>query len=117
MRDNANSFSFSDALLYFLASKIKDENNKATQSDVVQEPSVISLAPRVLTKAEDIKTIQPYLNELKRSLGEGDLTNIAVTGAYGSGKSTIIKKVLFLFLFSRIILLLKTLRTLLRPLQ
>ena len=56
-----------------------------------KETSVISLAPKVLTKEEDIKVIKPYLDELERSLAEEDLTNIAVTGAYGSGKSTIIK--------------------------
>lgn len=56
-----------------------------------KETSVISLAPKVLTKEEDIKVIKPYLDELERSLAETDLTNIAVTGAYGSGKSTIIK--------------------------
>jgi len=55
------------------------------------ESSVISLAPKVLSKENDIKIIQPYLDELERSLKEKGITNIAVTGAYGSGKSTIIK--------------------------
>ena len=59
--------------------------------DVIQTSSVISLAPRVLTKTEDIELIKPYLDELERSLAEDNLTNIAVTGTYGSGKSTIIK--------------------------
>lgn len=55
------------------------------------ESSVISLAPKVLSKENDIKIIQPYLDELERSLKEKGITNLAVTGAYGSGKSTIIK--------------------------
>ena len=55
------------------------------------ESSVISLAPKILTKEEDIKIIQPYLDELEHSLAENGLTNIAITGTYGSGKSTIIK--------------------------
>ncbi len=59
--------------------------------DKKTESSVISLAPKVLSKEEDIKIIQPYLDELERSLKEEGITNIAVTGAYGSGKSTIIK--------------------------
>jgi hypothetical protein len=59
--------------------------------DKEPESSVISLAPRVLSKEEDLKIIQPYLTELERSLNQKDITNIAVTGAYGSGKSTIIK--------------------------
>lgn len=56
-----------------------------------QENSVISLAPKVLTEVGDIKVIQPYLDELESSLETSDLTNIAVAGTYGSGKSTIIK--------------------------
>ena len=59
--------------------------------DKEPESSVISLAPRVLSKKDDLKIIQPYLTELERSLNEKEITNIAVTGAYGSGKSTIIK--------------------------
>lgn len=59
--------------------------------DKEPESSVISLAPKVLSKEEDLKIIQPYLTELERSLNQKDITNIAVTGAYGSGKSTIIK--------------------------
>lgn len=59
--------------------------------DKEPESTVISLAPRVLSKEDDLKIIQPYLTELERSLNEKEITNIAVTGAYGSGKSTIIK--------------------------
>lgn len=61
------------------------------RKDEPKETSVISLAPKVLTKEEDIKVIEPYLDELEHSLATIDLTNIAITGAYGSGKSTIIK--------------------------
>jgi energy-coupling factor transporter ATP-binding protein EcfA2 len=59
--------------------------------DVRQASSVISLAPKILKKEEDIRLIQPYLDELKCSLVEENVTNIAITGTYGSGKSTIIK--------------------------
>lgn len=59
--------------------------------DKEPETSVISLAPKILTKKEDIERIQPYLDELERSLNEKNITNIAITGTYGSGKSTIIK--------------------------
>jgi len=61
------------------------------RKDVQPESSIISLAPKILTTPEDIEVIQPYLNELERSLTEKDLTNIAIAGTYGSGKSTIIK--------------------------
>lgn len=61
------------------------------KKDKELDSNVISLAPKVLTKEEDIKIIQPYMDELECSLKEEGITNIAVTGAYGSGKSTIIK--------------------------
>ncbi|MBV6484736.1 MAG: hypothetical protein KFKLKKLM_01249 [Flavobacteriales bacterium] len=49
-----------------------------------------SLAPKVLTEEEDIKKIQPYLNSLKQSIDTEGINNIAITGSYGSGKSTIL---------------------------
>lgn len=53
--------------------------------------SLNSLAPKVLSKEKDIERVQPYLTALKNSIDESSITNIAITGAYGSGKSTIIK--------------------------
>lgn len=53
--------------------------------------SISSLAPRVLTEQEDIDKIQPYLNKIKETLDADGINNIAITGSYGSGKSTIIK--------------------------
>lgn len=55
------------------------------------ESSISSLAPKVLTKPEDIEKIQPYLNKLKETIDAKDVNNIALTGSYGSGKSTILK--------------------------
>ncbi|WMC08199.1 MAG: hypothetical protein PQ275_28180 [Elizabethkingia anophelis] len=58
----------------------------------IEEISVISsLAPKVLTKKEDLNRIQPYLDKLKATLNAKDINNIALTGGYGSGKSTILK--------------------------
>ena len=57
-----------------------------------QKPEPInSLAPKVLKSKEEIEKIQPYLNRLNSALSSGDITNIALTGTYGSGKSTVIK--------------------------
>ena len=50
-----------------------------------------SLAPKILTKAEDIEKIQPYLDKLKETIDTKGISNIALTGSYGSGKSTVIK--------------------------
>lgn len=51
---------------------------------------ISSLAPKVLTKKEDIEKIQPYLDKLNETIDTKGITNIALTGGYGSGKSTII---------------------------
>jgi len=59
--------------------------NKPTES------IISSLALKVLTKPEDIEKIQPYLNKLKETIDAKDVNNIALTGSYGSGKSTILK--------------------------
>ncbi len=52
---------------------------------------ISSLAPKILTEEKDIQNIQPYLDSLKKTIDADDITNIALTGGYGSGKSTIIK--------------------------
>lgn len=57
----------------------------------VKNTLVSSLAPKILTKEEDIKNIQPYLDKLKETIETDGINNIALTGGYGSGKSTIIK--------------------------
>lgn len=56
-----------------------------------QMTSLHSLAPRILTDEEDIKRIQPYLDALKTAIDDQNISNIALTGGYGSGKSTIIR--------------------------
>lgn len=53
--------------------------------------SISSLAPKILTEEKDIARVEPYLTAIKNALDENAITNIAITGAYGSGKSTIIK--------------------------
>ncbi|MGN7986466.1 MULTISPECIES: hypothetical protein [Pedobacter] len=52
--------------------------------------NVISLAPKVLTDPKDLERVKPYLDLLKLTIDEPKITNIALTGSYGSGKSTII---------------------------
>lgn len=63
-----------------------------TKKDKINTPktSISSLAPKILTKKEDIAKIQPYLNKLKDTIDTKGVNNIALTGGYGSGKSTII---------------------------
>jgi len=51
---------------------------------------ISSLAPKVLTKKEDIGKVQPYLDKLNETIDTEGINNIALTGGYGSGKSTII---------------------------
>ena len=62
-----------------------------TQKEIEFETSSInSLAPKVLTKKEDLDKVQPYLDKLKDTINTKGINNIALTGGYGSGKSTII---------------------------
>lgn len=69
-------------LLNLLKSKTK-ENEERT--------SISSLAPKTLTEEEDLKKIKPYLDKLKDTIETKGVNNIALTGGYGSGKSTILK--------------------------
>lgn len=68
-------------LLNFTSKKEKTKKNTL----------ISSLAPKVLTKKEDIEKIQPYLDKLNETIHTKGISNIALTGGYGSGKSTVIK--------------------------
>lgn len=59
-------------------------------TEYIKKETISSLAPKVLTKKEDIEKIQPYLDKLNETIDTKGINNIALTGGYGSGKSTII---------------------------
>jgi len=67
--------------VWFPLKKIKSEVNT----------TISSLAPKILTKREDLERVQPYLDKLKDTLNVKGINNIALTGGYGSGKSTVLK--------------------------
>lgn len=52
--------------------------------------SISSLAPKVLTEERDLERISPYTSRIKDAIDQKGITNIALTGVYGSGKSTIL---------------------------
>lgn len=58
--------------------------------EYIKKETISSLAPKILTKKEDIEKIQPYLDKLNETIDTKGINNIALTGGYGSGKSTII---------------------------
>lgn len=62
------------------------------QKEVKNTPktSISSLAPKILTKKEDIAKVQPCLDKLRDTIDTKGVNNIALTGGYGSGKSTIL---------------------------
>lgn len=77
-------------------SKLKNLLNKYCFKRKFEQNSVsylTSLAPKVITDEEGLKKISPYLETLKEAIDSGgrDITNIAITGTYGSGKSTVLK--------------------------
>ena len=51
----------------------------------------ISLAPKVITEESEKEKIKPYLDTLIKAINTKNVNNIAITGSYGSGKSTILK--------------------------
>lgn len=65
----------------------KSDDNTIEQSS----PMINSLAPKILTKKEDLEKVQPYLDKLNETIKDDFIHNVAITGGYGSGKSTIIK--------------------------
>lgn len=64
----------------------------ASKKEEVKKPNTLtsSLAPKVLTNVLDIEKVQPYLDKLNETIDTKGINNIALTGGYGSGKSTII---------------------------
>ena len=66
-----------------LLNLFKCENKKEVLS--------ISLAPKVITEESEKEKIKPYLDALIKAVNTKDVNNIAITGSYGSGKSTILK--------------------------
>jgi len=50
-----------------------------------------TLAPKILTEEADLKRVKPYLDSLRQAINTEGVNNIAITGSYGSGKSTIVK--------------------------
>lgn len=49
------------------------------------------LGPRIITDEKELKDVEPYLELLRGCIENKHISNIAVTGTYGSGKSTILK--------------------------
>lgn len=66
-----------------LLNLFKCENKKEVLS--------ISLAPKVITEESEKEKIKPYLDSLIKAINTKDVNNIAITGSYGSGKSSILK--------------------------
>lgn len=67
----------------------KDKKNRDKHSDISM--MLHSLGPKTITDEKELKTVEPYLKLLAGCVEDKRITNIAVTGTYGSGKSTILK--------------------------
>ena len=79
--------------------EISEEQSSAPTTAQISETSaaavIRSLAPKILTSEKDLARVKPYLDLLKTTIDAPGITNIALTGNYGSGKSTIINTFLF----------------------
>lgn len=75
-----------------MSDKSNDKNvetdNKNGETDSNNE--LLTLTPRVL-EGDEKDRIEPYLSRLKQAIDQKGIRNIALTGNYGSGKSTILK--------------------------
>jgi len=52
---------------------------------------IYSLAPKILTEEKELDAVKPYIDTLKSAIEADGINNIAITGSFGSGKSTILK--------------------------
>lgn len=66
-------------------------NEPIFKKEIEENPPILSMAPKVLLEEKELKLINPYLSHLKKAMLDKDILNIAITGNYGSGKSTVIK--------------------------
>lgn len=78
-----------------LVQEINTEKEEEGTKDILEtsessSPYLESLAPKVL-EGKERKKISAYLEALKYGLQSDDITNIALMGPYGSGKSSILK--------------------------
>lgn len=71
----------------FISMKSELNDNK---EQVNSFQALLTLTPRVLYGNEK-ERIDPYLSRLKQAIDQEGIRNIALTGNYGSGKSTILK--------------------------
>ncbi|ALM08821.1 hypothetical protein SB49_14215 [Sediminicola sp. YIK13] len=91
---NSSSTSDKDSSIKNFISKLKKLRYSFVQiffQEKDKAEPISSLAAKVLKSKKEIEKIQPYLNRLNSALSSEDVTNIALTGTYGSGKSTVIK--------------------------
>ncbi|MGW8123204.1 YobI family P-loop NTPase [Roseivirga echinicomitans] len=64
---------------------------KRIPKEIQENTTINSLAPKTLTDSKDLERIKPYLDNLKQAIEAKGINNIAITGSYGSGKSTVLK--------------------------
>lgn len=64
---------------------------KKNKSLVKSKTNINLLSPKIFPKEEAKKQFKYYFEKLHRAIHSNDATNIAITGSYGSGKTTFIK--------------------------
>ncbi|HSZ87235.1 MAG TPA: hypothetical protein VK787_14485 [Puia sp.] len=64
---------------------------KYVSNDTSGKKAFASLAPKIIKEGPELKKIEPYIENLEKAINTEGINNIAITGSYGSGKSTILK--------------------------
>ncbi|MGV3598723.1 MAG: hypothetical protein ACO1PI_12725 [Bacteroidota bacterium] len=70
---------------------LRNQISRFKTNSGVSNSFVTSLAPKILTDEKELVRVKPYLDALKSAIDDPGISNIAITGGYGSGKSTIIR--------------------------
>ena len=73
------------------ARKVSQYITEKANPAVPETDPLTSLAAKIITDPQELQKVQPYLAALDKALRTKGVNNIALTGSYGSGKSTILK--------------------------
>jgi hypothetical protein len=76
-------------ILPSLIGLLKSWENKLLKK-FIWKKSILNLAPKILT-GDALERIKPYLDSIEEAVENEDIKNIALTGAYASGKSSILR--------------------------
>ena len=70
---------------------MRKANTNESNNQIVEQEIINSLTPKIFPVEEAITKFKHYFDKLEAAIRRKDVKNIAVTGSYGAGKTTIIR--------------------------